>query len=156
MIRGKWFPQGSDIAEPLALRQAVFGAGPDRLDDEAQQVVVYDNDTPVGTARLWWQAGAFFLGDVGVLEAKRGLGFGDLLVRLALHKALTHHASQVRLDTPREMGPFFARYGFTPDPESSEGSTRLRMSIRADAILLDGCSACGGQCQDHDGGSAKA
>lgn len=33
--------------------------------------------------------GAFWLGDVGVLSDFRGMGYGDLLVRLLLFKALS-------------------------------------------------------------------
>lgn len=41
MIQGKWFPTGSDVSQPLAIRRAVFGRGRDALDDWAQQVTVY-------------------------------------------------------------------------------------------------------------------
>lgn len=92
MVQGKWFPMGSDLTLPVSLRHSVFGRGRDALDDQAWQVVVYQGDLPVGSARLWWEDGAFRLGDVGVLAAYRGQGFGDLLVRLLLFKALTHGA----------------------------------------------------------------
>ena len=47
--RGKWFPTGSDVSQPLAIRRAVFGRGRDALDDWAQQVTVYAGEEPVGT-----------------------------------------------------------------------------------------------------------
>ena len=84
MIQGKWFPTGSDVSQPLAIRRAVFGRGRDALDDWAQQVTVYAGEEPVGAARLWWRDGAFWLGDVGVLSDFRGMGYGDLLVRLLI------------------------------------------------------------------------
>ena len=61
MVQGRWFPMGSDLSQPLAVRMAVFGTGRDALDDGAQQVAVYDGEQPVGSARLWWQDGAFWL-----------------------------------------------------------------------------------------------
>ena len=77
MIQGKWFPTGSDVSQPLAIRRAVFGRGRDALDDWAQQVAVYAGDEPVGAARLWWRDGAFWLGDVGVLPGCRAMALAS-------------------------------------------------------------------------------
>ena len=123
MIEGKWFAQGAELAQPLAVRQAVLGFGRDALDEEAQQVVVYREGEPVGTARLWWQDGSFRLGDLCVLPQARGQGYGDLLVRLLLYKAMTHQAGSVRLLCPAALTPFFARYGF--QAQSEEDPTEM-------------------------------
>ncbi len=131
MIEGKWFAQGADLSEALLVRQGVFGRGRDALDDMAQSVVVYREGQPVGSARLWYEDGAFRLGDVGVLESARGLGYGDLLVRLLLYKALTHSASVIALSAPAELEPFFIRYGFVPDGQGG-------MSQRGEDVCL-GC-----------------
>ena len=56
MIQGKWFPTGSDVSQPLAIRRAVFGRGRDALDDWAQQVTVYAGEEPVGAAARARQA----------------------------------------------------------------------------------------------------
>ena len=148
MIQGKWFPQGSDLAAPLAIRQAVFFRGQDERDSLAQQVVVYRDGIPAGSARLWWEEGAFHLGDVGVLAAERGKGLGDLLVRLLLFKAVSHYASRVELETPPETVPFFARYGFMAG-EAAADSPRIPMSIRGEAIVLSHCGTehCNGCCE---------
>lgn len=140
MIQGKWFPMGSDIGQALAVRQAVFGRGGDALDAAAQQVVVYREDQPVGAARLWWADGAFVLGDVGVLEAERHRGYGDLLVRLLLFKALSHNAVRLALDADGETTDFFARYGF----QTEAGK---RMTMRGEDVHL---SHCGGSCEGCD------
>lgn len=141
MVQGRWYPMGSDIALPLSLRRAVFDRGEDALDKHAWQVVVYDGERPVGAARLWWDDGAFVLGDVGVLEDARGRGFGDLLVRLLLFKALTHSATLIRLAAPKAVAPFFAQYGFTTWGEIENGA--FVMSIRGEDVHL---SHCGGDC----------
>ena len=143
MIRGRWFPQGSDITIALRLRQDVFARGRDALDDAAQQVVVYQADEPVGAARLWWQDGSFHLGDVGVLETERGKGVGDLLVRLLLFKALSHYATVVELLAPPEVVSFFTKYGFVPaDTDAPDGL--VTMVIRGDDIQLSHCGGCQG------------
>ena len=140
MVQGKWFPMGSDISEALAVRQAVFGTAADDLDAAAQQVVIYREGKPVGSARLYWADGAFQLDKLGVLEAERNKGYGDLLIRLLLFKALTHSAALITLDTPADTRAFFAKYGFQEDGEQS-GLTR--MHILGDNVQL---SHCGGNC----------
>jgi predicted acetyltransferase len=49
------------------------------------------------------------MGDVGVLPAERGKGYGDLLVRLVLYKAVSHAAAFVYLECPRALEQFYAR-----------------------------------------------
>lgn len=144
MVQGRWFAMGSDISQPLAIREAVFGRGADELDAMAWQVVVYCGEAAVGAGRLWWQDGAFRLGEVGVLEAERGKGFGDLLVRLLLFKALTHSAALITLTAPEAIAPFFAKYGFEAG-ESANGF--VGMSIRGESVQL---SHCGGNCEGCD------
>jgi len=140
MVQGKWFPMGADFSEALAVRQAVFATGTDELDPMAQQVVVYREGKPVGSARLYWLDGAFQLDKLGVLEEERDKGYGDLLIRLLLFKALTHSASIIRLETPAQTQPFFAKYGFVVDSETN-GLTR--MHILGENVQL---SHCGGNC----------
>lgn len=144
MVQGRWYPMGSDLSCPMLIRQQVFGRGEDLLDKSAQQVVVFREEEPVGCARLWWENGAFYLGDVGVLTQERGKGFGDLLVRLCLFKALTHSAEEIRLSTPEETRAFFASYGFV---SGEEQDGLVRMHIRGADVQL---SHCGGSCEGCD------
>ena len=143
MVQGRWFPMGSDIALPLSVREQVFGRGEDALDAMAQQVIVHEEGVPVGSARLWWADGAFRLGDVGVLENERGRGFGDLLVRLLLFKALTHSASVIRLECPADVAPFFAKYGFLADGEA-DGA--VQMYILGQNVQLSHCGCNCAEC----------
>ena len=149
MVQGRWFPGGSDITLPVSLRESVFGRGLDETDAMAQHVVVYESDVPVAAARLWWQDGAFWIGDIGVLEGKRDRGFGDLLVRLTLYKALTHSASLIRLACPPETESFFAQYGFVTDGEENG---LKQMSILGENVQL---SHCGGNCAECGHRSAE-
>jgi len=142
MVQGRWFPSGSDISLPIRLRESVFGRGLDEVDAMAQHVVVYDTDVPVAAARLWWQDGAFRIGDIGVLADQRDRGFGDLLVRLTLYKALTHYAYQIRLECQPEVESFFAQYGFQTDGKENG---LVQMSILGENVQL---SHCGGNCAE--------
>ena len=149
MVQGRWFPCGSDLALPLSLRQSVFGRGQDATDAIAQLVVVFPGGVPVAAARLWWQDGAFVIGDLGVLPDRRGRGFGDLLVRLTLFKALTHSAEIIRLECDAQTEAFFARYGFAA---SGRQNGLTQMSIRGENVQL---SHCGGNCAGCDHPSAE-
>lgn len=140
MVQGTWFPTGSDISEALAVRKAVFGTEADPLDAIAQQVVVYREGKPVGSARLWWADGAFRLDRLGVLPDERNKGYGDLLIRLLLFKALTHSAGTIALHTPEDTRGFFAKYGFVADGEENG---LVAMHILGDDVHL---SHCGGNC----------
>ena len=139
MVQGRWFPMGSDISVPLRLREEIFSKGRDTLDDACWQVIVFNGDEPVGCARLWWQDGAFQVGDLGVLEAYRRQGYGDLLIRLCLFKALTHSGREIALVSPAETVGFFRKYGFSVDGEGEA----VPMHIMADDVELGHCPGCG-------------
>ncbi|MEG1471726.1 MAG: GNAT family N-acetyltransferase [Clostridia bacterium] len=141
MVHGKWFPAGDPAVQALQIKQSVFGVGTDETDGVSQHVVVYREGEALGAARLWWENGAFWLGDVAVLPSARKQGFGDLLVRLLLFKALSHNAQAIRLQATAQTVLFFAQYGFQAEASGGE------MFIRGADVQL---SHCGGQCEGCD------
>lgn len=140
MIQGKWFPQGSDLTEALRIREEVFGRSRDDVDDGAQSALVYQDEMPVASGRIWWQEGAFWLGDIGVLPAFRGQKLGDLTLRLLLFKAQEHYAREVRLLCPPDTEGFFTRLGFRRADVREDGS--LELFIPGAEIDLDSCKSC--------------
>lgn len=146
MVQGKWFPGNGNLEIPLSLREKIFGSREDLLDEWAQQVVVYEAaDCPVGVARLRWSDGAFRIDFLGVLAQKRNQGFGDLLVRLCLFKALSHQANRVELSCSQELVPYFSKYGFHTGSLLPDGT--IPMVIRAEQIHLDHCNGHCDGCQ---------
>ena len=139
MIQGKWFSQGSDLSEALSVREAVFSRGLDALDQEAQNAVIYEDESPVASGRLWWRDGSFWIGDLGVLSSHRGKKLGDLTLRLLLFKAQSHYAREVRLRAPAETAGFFSRLGFR---EVSRDGDLTEMALAGDEIELDSCKSC--------------
>ena len=139
MVQGKWFPPGEDLSALLPIRESVFGRGADDLDTASWNVLVYQDSVPVATGRIWWQDGAFRLGDLGVLEGFRHQRLGDLVLRLLLYKAQSHAAREVRLECPRDVTGFFSRLGLKE--ESSSGDA-VEMMIPGDLIDLDTCKNC--------------
>ncbi len=139
MVQGKWFAPGDDLTVLLPVRSSVFGRDGDDLDAVSWNVLVYQDGIPAATGRIWWEDGAFRIGDIGVESSLRGKRLGDLVLRLLLFKAQNHAAREVRLRCPRHVAGFFERLGLKE--ESSDGST-LEMMIPGDSIDLDNCKSC--------------
>ena len=147
MVEGKWFAPGAEIAQALDIRQAVFGRGGDELDAMSWNVLVWHEGQAAATGRLWWQDGAFWLGDLAVLEPLRGLGLGDLTLRLLLFKAESHAARLMRLICPEELAPFFARLGFRKEEPREDGL--VAMLLRGEDLCLDSCQGCKKDCPNR-------
>lgn len=140
VIQGKWFVPGADLSVLLPVREAVFGRGTDELDPVSWNVLVYDNSVPAATGRIWWADGAFWLGDLAVLEDYRGRKLGDLVLRLLLYKAQNHAAREVRLRCPDSLTGFFGRLGLRELP--SDDRDAVEMVIPGSMIDLDTCKNC--------------
>ncbi len=140
MIHGKWFAPGEDLAALLPVRTAVFGRSTDALDAVSWNALVYQDGVPAGVGRIWWEDGAYRLGDIGVLESYRGRRLGDLVLRLLLFKAQSHAAKEVRLLCPPDLTGFFARLGLKAESVSDSGL--VEMMIPGSEIDLDTCRHC--------------
>ena len=147
MVEGKWFAPGSEIDQALKIRQAVFGRGADELDKLSWNVLVWHEGEAAATGRLWWRDGAFWLGDIAVLPERRGLGLGDLTLRLLLFKAESHAARLMRLHTPADVAPFFEKLGFQAEETRTDG--QVAMSLRGEDLCLDSCKGCKKECPNR-------
>lgn len=140
MIQGKWFAPGSDLIDVIPVRTAVFGRGSDDCDALSWNALVFEDSVPVAAGRIWWEDGAFWLGDIGVLEDRRNRRLGDLVLRLLLFKAQSHAAREVRLRCPSSVTGFFERLGFQVLP--SDESASVEMLLPGGMIDLDTCKNC--------------
>ena len=141
MVQGKWFAPGEDLsAGVLPVRTSVFGRGGDDLDAASWNALVFLDGVPAASGRIWWEEGAFRLGDIGVLESCRGQRLGDLVLRLLLFKAQSHSAREVRLQCPPDVTGFFSRLGLKEDFTAESGL--VEMMIPGDEIDLDTCRHC--------------
>lgn len=143
MIQGKWFAPGEDLSgEVLPVRYAIFGTAGDPVDSAGWNTIVYLDDQPAASGRIWWEDGVFRLGDIGVIPALRGRHLGDLVLRLLLFKAQSHAAREVRLRCGADTEGFFARLGFQP---VQRDTSSVEMMIPGNEISLDSCANCARQ-----------
>ena len=140
MIQGKWFAPGENLPEEvLSVRREVFGNPGQTVDPKGWNTLVYLDDMPAASGRIWWEEGAFWLGEIGVLSSLRGRRLGDLVLRLLLFKAQSHAAREVRLSSPEETQGFFARLGFRP---VNREARMVQMMLPGNEISLDSCASC--------------
>ena len=139
MVQGKWFAPGEDISPLIPVRESVFSRAADDLDPLSWHALIYEDGIPCASGRIWYRDGVYWLGDIGVLESRRGRKLGDLTLRLLLYKAQSHAASEVRLRCPAGTEGFFTRLGFRGCASSPDGT---EMTISGDRIDLDTCKGC--------------
>lgn len=114
--------QTRDIATCRALRRAVFieeqGVSEadevDDQDEEAIHLLLCEDGTPLGSARLLLGDGYVKIGRVCVLKSARGRGFGAALIRQSVVVARTvPGVTTVRLGAQTHAIGFYAALGFT-------------------------------------------
>lgn len=136
MVEGKWIAPGNDLSLTLPIRKAVLGLDGDEWDKLSWNAVIFSDGIPCATGRIRYDEGDFLLEHLCVLEGYRRKGYGDVLVRLLLFKALQHSARTVRLCYDGTLFPYFEKYGFVKRDEAT-------MTMRGEDICLDNCKACG-------------
>ena len=163
MIRGKYLTSMEDTYEVMRLREQVFvkeqgfsaDTERDACDDMAVYALVFDEaGCPSGTGRLAIdEADRFMLGRVCVLKERRGLGLGDLILRMLLFRAQELSAPAVYVEAVLPAVPFYERYGLRPIGDVCEraGAQYRLMRASADEIDIEGschkspaCAGCTG------------
>lgn len=112
MITNEWIPGNRDISEIEALYSA-GGCEADAYDAYAVHLILRDGGSGVAVGRVYHDGSSFRIGKYYVREDIRGMGYGDLLIKLLVLKAFEFAGSQVRLAARPADVPFFERYGFT-------------------------------------------
>lgn len=106
-----------DNSELRRIREAVFVAEQsvppeievDGDDPSATHFLAFDNNFPIGTARLLPDG---HIGRVAVLKDWRGLGVGDLLLQAAIQEAERKGLTEQFLSAQVHATAFYERHGF--------------------------------------------
>ena len=109
-----------DFAYVRALRKAVFideqGAISneefDEYDRNARFILILNANRPIATARIADTPKGVKIGRIAVDKNERGNGYGALIVKTAVEKALECGASEVFVDAQNYAVPFYEKLGF--------------------------------------------
>ncbi len=156
MIKGCLLLGVEDISEAYAIREEVFvreqGFSLENEKDEkdrfATHAILYNDDVPCATGRLYYDEGAWHIGRIAVLKEMRGKKLGDLLVRMLLDRALAFGAQSVYVGSQEHAIGFYEKMTFerAGDMYLDEGAPHYPMVTtreRMENILFAGC---GGDC----------
>jgi cysteine desulfurase / selenocysteine lyase len=128
-----------DFAEAMLIRQAVFigeqkvpaELEPDEYDAVATHLLLLEDDTPIGTARLIDKSdkgdGIVKIGRVAITKAFRGHGHGTALMHAALDFAAQNAFLTAVLDSQTYVIPFYEKLGFIAEgPEFNDAGIAHR------------------------------
>lgn len=151
MITNKWIKGRDDISDALKIRNDVFveelnmtdEPEEDENDELSLHLVLYDDGLPIATGRVYHDGKTFRIGRCAVLKEKRGIGVGDMLVKLLLLKAFEYNPSQVIISSRAVQSPFYEKYGFKKFGEQymEAGEPHIKMGVDKNTLIFP--SKCG-------------
>ena len=133
MIATKWFQGKDSLNDVLKIRNKIFieemnlgyNGISDIYDDFAFNVVLYDDDEAVGSGRLLFKNGRYFIDNVGVLKEYRGNHYGDLIVRMLVRKAVNMGAENTSALVDNNCESLFRNIGFIKTEEYEDGKSLM-------------------------------
>jgi len=122
MLRVKWLKGTDDLSDAYNVRFQVFVKEQnvpiqlemDDTDKIAQHIVVYRNNKPIGTGRMFVQDGKYYLGRIAVLREYREQHVGTLVVKSLLKEAFDKGADEVHIHAQIQVQDFYKKVGFVP------------------------------------------
>jgi predicted GNAT family N-acyltransferase len=149
MLTSVFIPGNEDITEPLEIRREVFleeqgwpeSAERDGFDEAAQHLIVYVDEIPAATGRIW-KDGMCRIGRLAVRKQFRGQRVGDLALRLLVYKAFSTGAKSVSAGVQTYIVPLYKKFGFKERGKESTFAGRpcVEMKVKKDEVVYP--SAC--------------
>lgn len=137
MISGYlWTTTQEELQQCFSVRQKVFVEEQgfqnefDQIDKEAHHLLFLDDETPIGTARLFLENGAWHIGRICVLKEYRGQHIGKFLVEECVQKAAElGESKEIWLDAQCRVRSFYESLGFEAKGEEhlDEGCPHISM-----------------------------
>ena len=117
----------------------------DEFDAQALHLIVYVDEQPAATGRIWHDGRAFRIGRLAVLKQFRGQKIGDLALRLLLYKTFSSGAQVVEISAQTYIVPLYKKFGFKEYGEEyiEAGIPHIAMKVGKDEVVYP--SACQGQ-----------
>lgn len=153
MITSAFIPGTQNLDEPFAIRREVFLEEQnipeeeefDEFDAQALHLIVYVDEQPAATGRIWHDGHTFRIGRLAVLKTFRGQKIGDLALRLLLFKAFSSGAEAVEISAQTYIVPLYKKFGFKEYGEEyvEAGIAHIAMKVGKDEVVYP--SACRGE-----------
>ncbi len=153
MITSAFIPGTENLEEPFAIRKEVFVEEQsiseeeefDAFDSQALHLIVYVDEQPAATGRIWHDGKTFRIGRLAVPKKFRGQKIGDLALRLLLYKSFTSGAKTVEISAQTYIVPLYKKFGFKEYGEEymEAGIPHIAMRVGKDEVVYP--SACHGQ-----------
>ena len=119
MITSIWLRPGDDLTTAMDIRRQVFEqelgitGQQDLLDPYGFHLILLLSDVPVATGRMTYAGvGKALLSRICVLPKYRRQGIGDGLVKVLDYKASQMGMKVSRVETVKELEPFYMRIGY--------------------------------------------
>lgn len=151
VITNKWFLGKSEFESIENIRRTVFIEGLsiseeeefDEFDEVSVHLVIYIDDIPVATGRIWHDNKEVKVGRLAVLKSFRGIGIGDLALRLLLIKTF-RTTNEIVINARLHLKDFYSKFGFRAVGEEfiEAGLPHIRMTLKKEDFILP--SKCGG------------
>ena len=145
MITSAFIPGNQDTSDPLLIRDEVFiieqncpkEIERDEFDEHALHLIVYVDEEPAATGRIWYDEPGFRIGRLAVRKQFRGQKIGDLALRLLLYKTFSLGAQKIDIHAQSYLVQFYKKFGFTPHGEQLAGSgiPHFAMSVSKDEVI---------------------
>jgi predicted GNAT family N-acyltransferase len=158
MITSAFLPGNGDISEPLMIRREVFieeqgcpeNEDRDGMDEAALHLIVYVDEIPAATGRIWHDGSVFRIGRLAVRKRFRGQRIGDLALRLLLYKAFNSGAEELFVNAQVYIKDMYKKFGFKECGGEfvDAGLPHIPMSLKKDDVVYP--SACGHNNKDTE------
>lgn len=151
VITNKWFLSKNEFESIENIRREVFVKELlvseeeefDEFDKFSVHLLIYIDDIPVATGRIWHDGNEVNVGKLAVLKPFRGIGIGDLTLRLLLIKILKS-TDEVIINARIHLTGFYSKFGFKSVGEEfiKVGMPHIKMILKKEDFVLP--SKCGG------------
>lgn len=135
IINGK-----DSLSDPYFIREEVFikeqnvseEAEKDDIDKIANHIVIYNDNKPIATGRIFEDNGTYYIGRVAVLKEYRGKGFGTLVVNNLIKWAFNNNINEIHLHAQTHALNFYKSLGFISYGNifSEEGIEHISMYVK--------------------------
>lgn len=153
MITSTFISGSEDLSEPFAIRREVFIEEQGVPEEEeydgfeagALHLMVYVDEAPAATGRIWHSGEGFRIGRLAVKKEFRGQKIGDLALRLLIYKAFSSGAEVLNISAQTYIMPFYRKFGFKEYGEEymEAGIAHWAMKVNKDEVVYP--STCGRQ-----------